>query len=48
MNVVHLDIVEGPDGKKTLKPKNPELLKERGYTVPYDPRFPNTNQTKWV
>ena len=46
MNVVELDVVEGPDGQKKLKPKNPDLLKERGQTVPYDPRFPNTNQTK--
>lgn len=46
MNTVELIEVPGKDGIKTLKPKNLDLLKERGMTVPYDPRFPNTNQTK--
>lgn len=48
MNVVHLDVVTNPDGTKVGVPRNPEILKKKIDTVPYDPRFPNTNQTKFV
>ncbi|KAH9413766.1 Cytochrome c oxidase subunit 6B1 [Dermatophagoides pteronyssinus] len=41
MNVVEIKI----EGDKAVV-KNPEMLKGRGQTVPYDPRFPNTNQTR--
>lgn len=43
MNVVEIEI-KGNEGVV----KNPEMLKGRGQTVPYDPRFPNTNQTRYL
>lgn len=47
MNVIELiEVTDEKTGKKGVKPKNPEAMKGRGQTVPYDPRFPNTNQTK--
>jgi len=47
MNVVHVTgIEEDAQGNKIIKCTNPEMLKKRVDTVPYDPRFPNTNQTK--
>ncbi|KAJ6219386.1 hypothetical protein RDWZM_005198 [Blomia tropicalis] len=46
MNSVELEIVTAKDGTKTAVPKNKEMLAVRRQTVPYDPRFPNTNQTK--
>lgn len=48
MNSVELEIVTAKDGTKTAVPKNKEMLAVRRQTVPYDPRFPNTNQTKFV
>lgn len=29
-----------------IRAKNPEILEQRAQPVPYDPRFPNQNQTR--
>lgn len=41
MNVVEVTV----SGDK-IKPKNPKALDGQGETVPFDPRFPNQNQTR--
>lgn len=46
-----LVFIEGEDSVISSKMKKEEITLEylqKYKTVPYDPRFPNTNQTKWV